>query len=122
MKKLFILCVALIGILSNARSQKIYSTDADYKADIKVYVVDADYKADLLVYKVDADYQANGNEGKWYFTDADYNADKKIYFVDADYKADSRHPKKHLTNIEHSQKDDRKPKTTHHPKKYLRKT
>ena len=76
----------VIGISVNA--QKIYSVNADYKADVKVFVVDADYKADLLVYKVDSDYKAGKNDGKWFFTDADYKADKKIYFVDADYKAD----------------------------------
>jgi hypothetical protein len=54
----------------------------------KVYSVDADYKADLLVYKVKSDYQAGNNDGKWFFTDADYKAKKKIYFVNADYKAD----------------------------------
>lgn len=88
MKKLIIICVALTGIISNTSAQKIFSTDADYKADVKVYVTDADYKADLLVYKVDADYKAVGNEGKWYFTDADYQAKKKIFFVNADYQAD----------------------------------
>lgn len=78
----------LILLAASASAQKIYSVNADYKADVKVYVVDADYKADLLVYKVDSDYKAGKNDGKWFFTDADYKADKKIYFVDADYKAD----------------------------------
>jgi hypothetical protein len=90
MKKIFFLTFVLciLCLSQDINAQKIFSTDADYKADFKVYVVDADYKADLLVYKVDSDYQADGNEGKWYFTDADYKADKKIFFVNADYKAD----------------------------------
>ena len=89
MKKLvFIAAVIAVCSITFGFAQKIYSEDADYKADIKVYVTDADYKADLLVYKEDADYKATGNEGKWYFVDAGYKADKKLFFVDADYKAD----------------------------------
>lgn len=90
MNKLFYAALLIGGFLftKDAESQKIFSVDADYKADVKVFVVDADYKADLLVYKVDADYKVNGNKGLWYFVDADYKANKKIYFTDADYKAD----------------------------------
>lgn len=88
MKNLFLLLTLTIGGITSVNAQKVYSVDADYKADVKVFVVDADYKADLLVYKVDSDYKAGDNDGKWYFTDADYKAKKKIYFVDADYKAD----------------------------------
>ena len=87
MKNLLLL-VVLFTSISILKAQKVYSVNADYKADVKVYVVSADYKADLLVYKVSADYKAKGNEGLWFFTDADYKASKKIYFVDADYKAD----------------------------------
>ncbi len=71
-------------------AQIVFSTDKEYKADIKVFAVDQAYKADLLVFKVNAEYKAKGNEGKWYFADADYKATKKVYFVDADYKADLR--------------------------------
>ena len=81
---LFALCV--FGL--SASAQKIYSVDAEYKAQVKVYVVDAEYKADLLVYKEDAEYKAGKNDGSWYFVDAEYKANKKIYFEDAEYKAD----------------------------------
>jgi len=90
MKKLLFISAFAALLISTGKvtAQKIYSEDAEYKADIKVYVVDAEYKADLLVYKEDAEYKADGNEGKWYFEDAEYKAFKKIYFEDADYKAD----------------------------------
>ena len=66
MKKL-LLVTAVVTAMASAKAQKVYSVDAEYKADVKVYVVDADYKADLLVYKVDADYKAGDNDGKWFF-------------------------------------------------------
>ena len=67
---LFALC--MFGI--SASAQKIYSVDAEYKAQVKVYVVDAEYKADLLVYKENAEYKAGDNDGRWYFVDAEYKA------------------------------------------------
>ena len=57
MKRIILFFAIIVGFASQNYAQKVYSTDADYKADVKVYVVDADYKADLLVYKVDADYK-----------------------------------------------------------------
>ena len=69
-------------------SQRIFSVDAEYKADIKVFVVDAEYKADLVVYKVKEAYQAGKNDGQWYFADAEYKADFTIFFVDAEYKSE----------------------------------
>ena len=42
----FLPCLFLYG---NVNAQKVYSTDAAYKADVAIYVVDAAYKADLLV-------------------------------------------------------------------------
>ncbi len=88
MKKLALASCLFLGGMTTLNAQKIYSVDAEYKADVKVYVVDAEYKADLLVYKEDAEYKAGNNDGKWFFVDAEYKAKKKIYFVDAEYKAD----------------------------------
>jgi hypothetical protein len=57
MKRVFL--IASITLVFNiANAQKIYSVDAEYKADVKVYVVDAEYKADLKIYFVDAEYKA----------------------------------------------------------------
>jgi len=75
-------------ISTRTQAQNVYSTNAEYKADVKIYVVDASYKADLLVYKQDREYKAEGNKGLWFFTDAAHKADKLVYFVDASYKAD----------------------------------
>ncbi len=85
--KTLLLSALLVCSMTALNAQKIYSVDAEYKADVKVFVVDAEYKADLLVFKEDAEYKATGNEGKWFFVDAEYKAKKKIYFVDAEYKA-----------------------------------
>ena len=71
MKKLIVSIITTFSVLSYSNAQKIYSVDAEYKADVKVFVVDAEYKADLLVFKVDAEYKAGDNNGKWYFTDAE---------------------------------------------------
>ncbi len=79
----------LIFILINQslQAQKVFQTDAEYKADITVVEVDQEYKADLLVYKVDRDYKASGNEGHWFFTDREYQADFTIFFVEREYQA-----------------------------------
>ena len=58
-----VLFMITVGFIQNSQAQIIYSTDAEYKADISVYVADAEYKADLVVYKTDAEYKAKGNEG-----------------------------------------------------------
>jgi len=81
---LFILCFA---ITQTSYSQKVYSCDSKYDADIKVYVVDSKYDADLLVYRVDSQYDVN-HDGLWYFADSKYDADKVVYFVDSKYDAD----------------------------------
>ena len=47
MKKLS-LSLLFVCAMSSFFAQKIYSVDADYKANVKVFVVDADYKADYL--------------------------------------------------------------------------
>ena len=88
MKILLIFLIASFSFSLSLKAQKIFTVDANYKADIKVFVVDAEYKADLVVFKEKADYQAKGNEGLWFFVDAAYKADKKIYFVDAEYKSE----------------------------------
>jgi len=88
MKKVVVMTGLFLSLSKGSFAQKVFSVDAEYKADVKVFVVDAEYKADLLVYKVNADYKAGNNDGKWYFVDADYKAKKKVYFVNADYKAD----------------------------------
>ncbi len=69
-------------------SQKIYSSQYEYQADVKVFVVDEMYQADLKVFKVKHEYQTKGNIGLWFFTDNSYESDKKIYFVDYEYQAD----------------------------------
>ena len=76
MKKIVVISLFLFaaGIV---KAQKIFSVDAEYKANVKVFVVDAEYKADLLVYKVSAEYKAGSNDGKWFFVDAEYKAQKK---------------------------------------------
>jgi len=86
--KPIVLLLALCAFGFAASAQKIYSVDAEYKAQVKVYVVDAEYKADLLVYKENAEYKAGNNDGRWFFVDAEYKANKKIYFEDAEYKAE----------------------------------
>ena len=72
MKKIILLAL-ILSPLTSLHAQKIFSVDAEYKADVKVFVVDAEYKADLLVFKENAEYKATGNEGKWFFVDAEYN-------------------------------------------------
>ena len=69
-------------------SQKIYSSQYEYQADVKVFVVDYMYQADLKVFKVEHEYQTKGNIGLWFFIDNSYKSDKKIYFVDYEYQAD----------------------------------
>ncbi len=56
--KSIVLLLALYAFGYAASAQKIYSVDAEYKAQVKVYVVDAEYKADLKIYFVDAEYKA----------------------------------------------------------------
>jgi hypothetical protein len=58
------LTAVLIASIS-ASAQKIYSVEAEHKAEVKVFVVDAEYKA-------------GKNDGKWFFTDAEYKAKKKL--------------------------------------------
>ena len=96
MKKLIIASTfILIGLVGY--SQKKYSTNSEYSADVKVYVVNSEYAADLKVYKVSSEYNADGNKGLWFFTDSEYSAQKKIYFVDSEYAAGWREAsKKHL--------------------------
>jgi len=87
LKKIILLSFMLLSY-STLKAQKVFTVDADWKADVKVYVVDTEWKADLLVFKVDANWKAGKNDGKWFFTNADWKAEKKVYFVDADWKAD----------------------------------
>lgn len=72
----------------NSFSQKVYSSNSKYDADVKVYVANSKYDADLWVYKVDSKYSTGNNEGWWFFTDSKYDADKKIWFSDSKYDAD----------------------------------
>ena len=65
--KSIVLLLAMCAFGLTASAQKIYSVDAEYKAQVKVYVVDAEYKADLVVYKENAEYKAGNNDGRWYF-------------------------------------------------------
>ena len=54
--KTFTTLIFMMGIYTIAFSQKVYSVDAEYQADLKVFVVDSEYKADLLVFKENAEY------------------------------------------------------------------
>jgi len=69
-------------------SQKIYSTNNSYQADLKVFVVKQDYQADLRVFNVKQSYKAMGNDGLWFFVSQKYQAEKKVIFVDYEYQAD----------------------------------
>ena len=70
--------LTLLGTLQ-AYSQKIYSVDSKYRADVVVYVVDSQTKADLVVYKTKHRYEAKAeeNEGIWYIAPSAYQADRK---------------------------------------------
>lgn len=82
---LFSACILFSGEIF---SQKVYSCDSKYDADVKVFVADSKYDADLVVYKVSSQYDVDGNKGLWFFTDSKYDANKKIFFVDSKYDAD----------------------------------
>ena len=87
MKNLF-LPILLLLISCSVRSQKIYSSDKSYQADLKAFVVKHEYQADLKVFKVKHPYQAEGNSGLWHFVNQEYLSNKKIFFVDYEYQAD----------------------------------
>mgnify|MGYP000061565826 CR=1 FL=1 len=87
MKNVFPVLI-LLFLSQNLIAQRVFPTDADYKADYSVFEVDRDYKADLLVHKVDRDYKAHGNKGLWHFADREYQADFTIFMVDREYQAD----------------------------------
>lgn len=90
MKTTLITSLLAASCIFAASAQKVYSTDSQYRADVKVFVVDHEYQADLVVYRTDKEYRAkkNENKGVWYFTTKEYQADKKIYFTDREYQAD----------------------------------
>jgi hypothetical protein len=76
-----LLFIVLLFTSFIVNSQKIYSVNSKFDADIKVYVVDSQFDADLLVYKVDSQF----------------DADLKIYFVGSQFDAGwSDSSKKHL--------------------------
>ena len=56
---IFVFFILFAASAQPAYSQKVYSCNSKYDADIKVYVVDSKYDADLLVYKVDSKYDVN---------------------------------------------------------------
>ncbi len=78
----------ILAVSFSALSQKIFTVDSRYDADVKVFVTDSRYDADLLVFKVDSRYDATGNKGLWHFVSSRYDADKKIFFVTSRYDAD----------------------------------
>ena len=82
--------VLTLLVTLQAYSQKIYSVDSKYRADVVVYVVDSQTKADLVVYKTKHRYvaKAEENEGIWYIAPSAYQADKKVYFTDRPSEAD----------------------------------
>ena len=79
MKKLLLVLILFTSSIVN--SQKIYSVNSQFDADIKVYVVD-------LVYKVDSQFDVGSNDGKWFFVNSQFDAKKKIFFVDSQFDAD----------------------------------
>jgi len=87
MKNLILPILALL-ISYSIKSQKIYSSNKSYQADLKVFVVQHEYQADLKVFKVNQSYQAEGNSGLWHFVTQEYLSNKKIFFVDYEYQAD----------------------------------
>ena len=87
MKNSLLLITALL-LSWSLSSQKVFSTDKSYRADIKIFIVNQDYQADLNVFKVSRKYEIKGNQGLWLFVDQDYKSEKKILFVDYQYQAD----------------------------------
>ena len=79
MKNSLLFIVAFL-LSSSLSSQRVFSTNKSYQADIKVFIVSQDYQADLKVFKVNQPYQAKGNEGLWFFAKQEYKAEKKIIF------------------------------------------
>ncbi len=71
-----------------AISQKVFSCNNRYDADIKIFVVENRYDADLLVFKVSNAYDADGNKGLWYFCKNKYDAKKIVWFAENKYDAD----------------------------------
>jgi len=84
----FGLALLFFSISIPAKSQKVFSCNNRYDADIKVFVVENRYDADLLVFKVSNEYDADGNKGLWYFCKNRYDAKKKIWFAENKYDAD----------------------------------
>jgi hypothetical protein len=68
MMKIVLSIFLSILTISAAYSQKNYSTNSRYQADVKVYVVDKEYRADLIVYKTDKEYRAKADENKVFGT------------------------------------------------------
>lgn len=85
-KALYVLSLLLTS--QYVKAQKIYPTDATWKAGIKVFVVDQPYKADLLVYKVEHSWQAKGNKGLWNIVEHRWQADYTVIFVEHSWQAD----------------------------------
>jgi len=86
--KNFLLPFLAFLISYSIKSQKIYSSNKSYQADLRVFVVKHEYQADLKVFKVNQPYQAEGNSGLWHFVGQEYLSNKKIFFVDYEYQAD----------------------------------
>ncbi|NCO56350.1 MAG: hypothetical protein GW876_13255, partial [Bacteroidetes bacterium] len=76
MKKITLLFSFAICMLFsvNTFSQKVFSCDSKYDADVKVFVANSKYDADLVVYKASSQYDAGDNDGVWFFCDSKYDA------------------------------------------------
>ena len=80
-RKTAIAGAVMLASAMSVHAQKVYSTNAEYNADVKVYVVDREYQADIVVFR----------------TDKEYNADLKVYFTDKEYRAGWKNrSKRHL--------------------------
>ena len=77
MRKLltFGLAFLLFAFPIPAKSQKVFSCNNRYDAD-------------LLVFKVSNAYDADGNKGLWYFCKNKYDAKKIVWFAENKYDAD----------------------------------
>ena len=90
MHKFWILICMIVLEGGIAKSQKIYSTNVESRADVKVYVEKVERRADLVVYKTKVSSRAKkeDNKGIWFFEDVESRADKTIFFEDVQSRAD----------------------------------
>lgn len=83
-------CMIIVFGVGVAKSQKIYSTNVESRADVKVYVENVESRPDLVVYKTKVASRAKkeDNKGIWFFEEVESRADKTIFFEDVESRAD----------------------------------